>query len=191
MTTSKEHQVKLSDQVYRFAQNGQEINAFSVYDFKLSVKSKYVFLDTLWKLHVNLAHRMCVPSVFPLRVFSWGQFYQILWNWRGSCAKIINLGWKLAKWSRKSIFFTHSHNICWVNFSKCWANFATYGLRGNTVYNHGNLFSLFQSGRPKRSLGILARKQQNILRKGDSILFYFFFNLGIFSLKKRSKWIKI
>ena len=32
-----------------------------------------------------------IPSVFPSRFLSLGQFYQIGQNWRVSCAKIINL----------------------------------------------------------------------------------------------------
>ena len=33
---------------------------------------------------------------------------------------------------KKSIFFIHSHKICWANFSKWWANFVTYDLRKTT-----------------------------------------------------------
>ena len=75
----------------------------------------------------------CSPvPVFPVRYLCLGQFYQIWQNIRGSRAKIISFAWKIAKLSWKSIFFTHSHKICWANFSKCLSNFATYGLRGNT-----------------------------------------------------------
>ena len=35
-------------------------------------------------------------------------------------------------YQEKASFFTHSYKVCWVNFSKCWANFVTYSLNGNT-----------------------------------------------------------
>ena len=86
---------------------------------------------SLWLFESHLGDP---PAVFPLRFLSLSQFYQLWQNWRSSCTKSISFGWKLAKLSRKNIFFTHSHKICWANFSKCWANFATYRLRGNTVH---------------------------------------------------------
>ena len=49
--------------------------------------------------------------------------------------KIISLGWKLAKLSRKGIFFTPFHKICLTNFPQCWAKFATYCLKGTLPPN--------------------------------------------------------
>ena len=67
------------------------------------------------------SHNQCS---LELKFLSLGQFYQIWQNWRDSYAKIISL----AELSRKSIFFTQSYKVCWANFSKCLANFATIGL---------------------------------------------------------------
>ena len=72
-------------------------------------------------------------AVFPLRFWSWGQFYKISQTGGSCCTKMIALqGWKLAQSTRKSITFTHFHKICGTNFLKCWANFATCSFTENT-----------------------------------------------------------
>ena len=86
---------------------------------------------------------------------SLGQFYKISRSWGSSCAKIIAS--KMGSINERNIFFTHFHKICW----KYWANFITYGLRGNATDRHYDQvtgkFSLFSEqcslsswGRPGR-----------------------------------------
>ena len=87
--------------------------------------------DTEFKIIPTCVALVDIVSV-PSEVFELGP---ILPNLTRFYTKIISFGWKLAKWARKSIFFTHSHKMCWAKFSKCWANFATYGLRMNTEYS--------------------------------------------------------
>ena len=40
------------------------------------------------------------------------------------CGRLMRLDWKLAWFTRISIFLTHFHKIFWANFPKCWVNFA-------------------------------------------------------------------
>ena len=80
--------------------------------------------------------------------FELGSILSNLTNKKGSCTKIISFGIKLAKLSRKIIFFTNSNKTCWANFfnvmgkfadmqpmRECWFGVPSSNFRGPSLTN--------------------------------------------------------
>ena len=74
-----------------------------------------------WFVHICQQHVDRCVSLFPLRFWGLGQFYQIWQNLKGSYSKIIILAKHWLNYQEKASILLVFWHICSPNFPQCWA----------------------------------------------------------------------